>query len=414
MTTHVVLADDITGAGDSGIHFAVAGRRTALVLQRSALNRICHEHEVVSVSSESRFLSPEAAARAVRAAARDCRRAGAEVVFKKIDSTFRGNPGAEIAALLDAGGFAAALICPAMPKTGRTVLGGRLLVDGAPIDQTDAGRDPFHPVRAADIAGLLAGQTDLPPGRLDLTAVREGPVAVARAVQERLRHGDRLLVADAVEDRDLAVLGQVLRQGIDGARLLPVGAGGLAEAFAGPACPAAGVGLRGRMLAVVGSLTAVSRRQADHAVHHGGFLPLELDMDRALVDPDGEIRRLLAGVDGDGRPLLLRNRRPPAGTIEATDGERAAGIFARATLAVCEAAACSVLYATGGSTAMAIMTAMELPCLTLERECLPGVVVSSLSRSGPGPRWFISKAGGFGGPDTIVRLAEEFLQPAAE
>ncbi len=405
----VVIADDITGAGDSGIHFAAAGQRIALLLRREALEPALRDHEMAILSSESRFLAPDAAAEAARRAVRDCRAAGAAVVYKKIDSTLRGNPGAEIGAILDEAGFRTALVCPAMPKTGRAVRGGRLFLRGRPLVDTESGRDPFNPVPSADIAETLSEQTRLALATVSLAHVRAGAEALAKIIAGLIAQGARILVADAESDFDLAAIAaaiRIVRREGGEKTLLPVGAGGFAEAMAGCRKPYAGPVPAGRMLAVVGSLTQTSLDQIDHAARHGGFRLLEMDVGAWNADREAELRRLSESAAAGGAPLLLKNRAAPTGRIDVAEGIRAAGMFAEAACAVARAGQCAILYATGGSTAMAVLQKLGVSAITLEREYMPGVVMSSFAPPGTGLRWFVSKAGGFGGPETIVRLAE--------
>jgi uncharacterized protein YgbK (DUF1537 family) len=411
MLGEAIIADDLTGAGDSGVHFALAGKPTALLLDHNALAEALRDHQAVALSSESRFLGPEAAAAAARRAADRCRAAGVRIAFKKIDSTLRGNLGAEIEAVLDAGGGGAALVCPAMPKTGRVCRNGVLLLHGGPVHETAIGRDPFNPLPCSSVAGMLAAQTRLPFANLGLEAVHSGAGALRNAVGKMLEAGKRLIVADAETDADLAALGKLLREAnrIRGfPALLPVGAGGLAEAVAGSVRLSSGPELRGRMLAVVGSLAEASLSQIASALASGAFHPLELDMGLAFENPAGEVSRLVAELpDAGKRHLLLKNRAlpRPGKSVDAGDGIRAAGIFGEAARAVCLAGGCSLLYVAGGSTAAAVAASLGLRRLTLERECLPGVVFSSCPGRGAVPRWFVSKAGGFGDSGVIVKIA---------
>jgi uncharacterized protein YgbK (DUF1537 family) len=59
------------------------------------------------------------------------------------------------------------------------------------------------------------------------------------------------------------------------------------------------------------------------------------------------------------------------------------------------------LVATGGETARAVLTAANVRCLDIRRELEPGIV---LSQAGPLP--VVTKAGAFGGRDSLVRAAE--------
>jgi uncharacterized protein YgbK (DUF1537 family) len=76
MTPYAIIADDFTGAGDSGIHFAAAGKKTALLLDNASLAETLANHDAVAVSTETRFLPPHEAGMGVRAIVRSCRQPG--------------------------------------------------------------------------------------------------------------------------------------------------------------------------------------------------------------------------------------------------------------------------------------------------------------------------------------------------
>ena len=411
MGAAIILADDFTGAGDSGVHFARAGGRTALLLDLNGLEHELLRHEVLSLSSESRFLSQGEAADTVRGLAARCVALGADIVFKKVDSTLRGNLGAEIEAVLAVTGLPAALVCTAIPKNGRVCLNGHLLVNGVPLHETEIGRDPFNPVPTSVVADVIAGQTRLATGTLDVAAVRSGPGSLRETVLRMLRDGSRIIVADAETDMDLAALGNLLRASRQGAYgmlpLLAVGAGGLAEAYtgaAGTAPPAPD----GRLLAVVGSLSGVSREQADIAADSGIFYPLLLDMS---ADPVAECARLAQEAARAGEKHLLLRAKDGTGYSRPTaeQGTRAAVLFGLAARAVCEASPCDALFATGGSTAVAVAASFGISAIRLEAECLPGIVLGSCA-SESGIRWFVSKAGAFGPPQTLRTVGEQFAR----
>ncbi len=403
MARYAVIADDMTGAGDAGVHFAAAGLRTALALDPARVGDALAGHDAVSLSTESRFLAPEAAAETVAAAVRGCRAAGATRFFKKIDSTLRGNLADEIIPTLHESGCDAVLLCPAMPKTGRTVAGGVLLVDGVPVAETELGRDPFTPVPHSRIRMLLPG---LVTGEVALAEVRAGAAALAVRLDALMAKGCTAIVADAARDDDLAVIADALSR--CGNRILPAGAGGLAEAVAGERLPDTGPEASGRLLAVVGSLTSAASAQIAHAMERDLFTLLRVDMDRALADPNREVARLAdAAASAGDSDLLLANESVARtnDTIDRSLGLRAAAFFGMAAGAVAARAGCARLYVTGGSTAVAVAGALGVDAITLVRECMPGVVLGACAPAASPVRWFITKAGGFGSPDTLSRLA---------
>jgi uncharacterized protein YgbK (DUF1537 family) len=145
-----VIADDLTGAADTGVQLTRAGHRTAVAFGG--------EHkglDAVVVDTDSRGLPADEAAARVRAAARQL--AGVPILMKKVDSTLRGPLAAEIGAAVEASGRTVAVVAPAYPATGRTTVGGVQLVDGEPVHRTRFAHDPVHPVHEADLVKLLPG-----------------------------------------------------------------------------------------------------------------------------------------------------------------------------------------------------------------------------------------------------------------
>jgi uncharacterized protein YgbK (DUF1537 family) len=63
---------------------------------------------------------------------------------------------------------------------------------------------------------------------------------------------------------------------------------------------------------------------------------------------------------------------------------------------------------TGGSTALAVVRALEIGPLRIQGEAMDGVPISEGRSTLNGRRYrIITKAGGFGGPDALVRILEE-------
>jgi len=137
----LVLADDLTGALEAGV--LLEGASVAL--------HSAPEGAAVVIDTESRHLPPEQARRRVSAWIEQI---PAELIYKKTDSTLRGNIGAELAALPPGRIHYA----PAYPRLGRTVRGGRLYVNGEPVEHTAFARDPLSPVTEGGIRNVLARQ----------------------------------------------------------------------------------------------------------------------------------------------------------------------------------------------------------------------------------------------------------------
>jgi D-threonate/D-erythronate kinase len=92
-----IIADDLTGAADSGVQLVRSGYRTAVVFHGTSLLPT-ENLDAVAVTTDSRSLPAGFAAKRVLESGRAVREARA--VYKKIDSTLRGRIGAELAAAL--------------------------------------------------------------------------------------------------------------------------------------------------------------------------------------------------------------------------------------------------------------------------------------------------------------------------
>ncbi len=137
----MIQADDLTGAADTAVGFAAAGLRTAVLPWRGAVPASPPDAAVLAFDTASRDLDAGAAAdragQVARWFARHCdERAW---LYKKLDSTLRGNAAAELAAVeraLCAAGRCPSqvVVAPAYPALGRTTVDGRQCWDGEGID----------------------------------------------------------------------------------------------------------------------------------------------------------------------------------------------------------------------------------------------------------------------------------------
>ena len=394
--TLTIIADDLTGACDTGCLFA--GPAPVGVIAEPGLSR--SDAGVVAVDTESRALAADEAGRRLRVtASRMGSRLRAGPLFKKIDSTLRGPVAAELAALLDTGGWDGALVCPAFPAQGRVVRDGVLHVDGVPAHETAIGRDRHYPGRTSDVAVILAGGGTREIHRLPLAAVRAGAEAVRDALG---RAAGGMVAADAETDADLAVLA-----GATAPRLawLLAGSAGLGQAVAGALrFPRATVPLPpGRAwLWVVGSLHVASRAQLA-ALEAGGAAGAYLD---GSTDAGGRAPDLSAVSRAleQGRPAFLASA--AAARLAPRDASRALGA---ATARVLASAMPDVLAVTGGETAYDVLQALGATRLDLLGAPASGLALGALTIAGspqPGPRPlpFLAKAGGFGAPDLFSTL----------
>ena len=279
MTDLVIIADDLTGAGDSATLFAERAA-TGITLDGAAS---WPELPVLAVDTDSRYTTPTEAARRVAAAAERARGLGARA-YKKIDSLLRGNVAAEVAAAARALGSAErpalAVVAPAFPSTGRTTVEGVVLVHGEPLPAPQHGR----------VAAVLA-EADLTTAGAPLDR-QGGPAALAELLASAWGDGVDAVVVDAVADKDLARVVQATAK-LDFPVLL-VGSGGLARPLRtlvplSQAPSVAAADIQGPVLVVVGSYAEQARAQREELVRAGfGEVFLEPPISRPRRRPCGK------------------------------------------------------------------------------------------------------------------------------
>jgi len=381
-----IVADDLTGACDTGALFA--GRGPVSVVIAPALPEA--DPEVVTLDTESRALSENDAASAVRRLSTAlASRLARSAVFKKIDSTFRGPVAVELDALVVGAGARAALVCPAFPAMGRTVVHGLLSVHGVPVHHSPIGSDPDYRAATSDLVEMLAGRSALPVSLLPLKEVR-GPAAdLARAARERRG----LVVVDAETDADLRAL---VHAAHDHSDLILAGSAGLAHAASaawGHAATVPDLPAAGSCLVVAGSRHPATRGQIA-ALERAGITGVRVEQSGGS-STRGAVQRLR---EGDATFIAS------AEALEGTREEMAARLAAAAGAVLAEIVP-DLLVVTGGDTALAVLRALGPRRLELVGAPARGLALGRLVFDARAPITVLTKAGGFGAPELLVSLA---------
>lgn len=414
--------------------------------------------DALAVNIDSRHLDPGLARERAGDAVRYLRQIGCSDCFLKIDSTLRGNIGAEISGMLGALGLELAVVAPAYPEAGRTTVGGFQLVDGTPVALSSYGQDPLAPATESHLPTLLES-TGLKAATIDLRTVLEGWEAIAGALSRARAAGARAVVVDAVRTEDLMALARAIGQGA--MPVLPVGSAGLAEALmrsrpgqaaplrAGALARRVDVGILGEreaevwpikgrvlgrtppVLVVSGSPNPTTLEQIKHL---GATARLVLVDVRQLLLTDTEkddwaLHQELAGAGRQALQGLLAGRDvvvTTAVSAEQVASDRELGrelgmtrgqmgrnlAYALGALArhLQGQADIGGVVVAGGETASAVCHALPGERLEIREEVLPFIPLARVV--GRNLR-LVTKSGGFGAPETL-RIIVEYLRQTEE
>lgn len=268
MTKLLVIADDFTGALDTGIQFAREGTKTCVAIGADGVLASRADYPVIVIDSETRHLPHGEAYETVCRLVNEARAAGVGYIYKKTDSALRGCVGAELSAALDAWPGADELaFVPAFPKVRRTTKGGTQYIDGVPVSESAFGRDPFEPVRHSYIPDIIAEQSE---------------VEVRLASEAASPYGRQITVYDASTEEDLAeVAARLKTKGCT----LAAGCAGLAAHLGVfielPKGKARSPRKTKGMFVVCGSLNPISEVQILHA-EAAGFKRISLTPEQKL------------------------------------------------------------------------------------------------------------------------------------
>jgi len=382
----VIVADDLTGAADSAGRAVQAGL-DAVIYPAGGVNPTDDPTfaRTVAISTDSRALSPEAAAARVALAVAEAAGWGPAVWYKKIDSTLRGHLGAELAALVDTLGPATRVaICPAFPAQGRGLEDGYLVYTGV------APRSLYLPSR-------LAEQTNLPTAAIPLAVVRrgvDGLAAVLSATNEA-----QLLVIDGMTDDDLAIIVAAARR----LGLVLCGSAGMvaplaATLSAGPGRTVHTTHREGPLLTVVGSAGNVAQAQVRAVVEAGC-------MRARTAGPEWHGLDLLDAASHPVGDWLLHLPAPEPGTpLEGPAARCEAARLADLVAASVARLEPSELILVGGDTATYVLRGLGIERLDVVAELLPGIPLTEGIDAAGGRRRIVLKPGSFGDEQVLVTL----------
>lgn len=409
-----VIADDFTGATDIASFMMLAGWRVMQLNGTPDHTMDLSQVDGVVISLKTRSCPAEEASRLSLAAAHWLQRQGCERLYVKYCSTFdstpAGNIGTTVDALLADTGTSFAVLCPALPVNGRTVVLGHLFVHGQLLNESGMQNHPLTPMTDASLVRVMERQSQGKCGLVPLNVVRAGKAAISQHIADLRQQGYRYALLDALEEQDLNALAAAMPTDV-----LLTGGSGFAGAFA--ACqPTAGdhnsrekPPRQGAALILAGSCSVMTNRQVAH--YRQQAPALALDVERALNDADNYLQTLtdwFHAQQSEWAPMIYATRPPQeVQALQQKYGVEATGtaietLFARLAHSLHQQGVNKFIVA-GGETSSLLVQRLEVSGFVIGDAIAPGVPwVKDIQR----PLWLALKSGNFGG--------EEFFSQAQE
>ena len=419
MTKILVIADDFTGALDTGVQFHAKGTRIHILSQDTAfsMKQVEDDVQVLIIDAETRHLDPQKAYQTVHQIVSEAVWAKIPCIYKKTDSGLRGNIGAELAALLDACGGERIHFIPSFPQLGRVTRKGIHYIDGVPVAESVFGQDPFEPVCCSNVVDIIKKQSNVSTW----TAGEEVPPELPKGIG----------IYDSSTDMQLHKIAKTLQQ--QGELKFLAGCAGFASVLPdilglernGEQLPP----VPQKLLVICGSINPITLRQLCAAQQAGApriQLTPEQKLEEGWLDSTEGRRKLeeWAAQAKNASLMIIEGNRTKEGnatkqyaakkkmTLEQVRAQisRAMGGILERLLSL---GVKSTVLVTGGDTLLAFMERIGQNRLIPLGELAPGVVLSQIAYHKE-KYAIISKSGGFGDEHLLLELREKLMAQKIE
>jgi D-threonate/D-erythronate kinase len=410
----LIIADDLTGALDTGVQFAASGASTRVVTDTNYDYSEAEEVKVLVMDAETRHLDAREAYRVVYNITKKAVQYGVSFIYKKTDSALRGNIGSELAAVLHASGEESLSFFPAFPKMKRITVDGIHYINGVPVNESVFGKDPYEPVTCSYVPDLIKQQS---------------MVEVTLAVEEEyLKRGNtpEIIVWNAQTDEQLEKLGNNLNK--ENKLHVMAGCAGFASVLPKllglegkpPEIP----NLTQRFLVICGSVNPITVSQLEYAEANSFFrinMSAEEKLDEVYWNSEEGKRKIqylkeliesksCSIIDSNDLPGNLSTREY-ADKHNISTGEIRVSIAKNLGYILKELIGRGLkgtIMVTGGDTLIGCMKQMDVYEMEPVCELKHGIVLSKFNIQGI-EYHVLSKSGGFGGKQLLTDLAEQIF-----
>ena len=411
----LIISDDLTGAIETGAQFSKKGVPTIITIDVNIdFTLLPSNIRVVVIDTESRYIDGGIAASIIRDICDNAKKVGVRNIYKKTDSTLRGNIGSELDALMEKQDHNPLCFVPAYPKLKRYTRKGYQYVEDNLLQNSIIAANPVYPITVSFVPDLLRKQTKIKTKVIPLKYLGKEKVFKAK--------NKRILIFDTETTSDLRNIGQLLKD--NDALHLVAGSAGFAELL--PEL----LQLRGEtmpyikndrpVLLVNGSLNRISYEQTEFACvngYHQMYVPQDILINKKDIPSDAVanfINELLKKAK-EGKNIALQTIKTRSllhsymtqtgvkkGVVDIIH-ERAAINVARLTRLAMESKMFGNIVVIGNDTTRQIMGSLNIKELFPRTEIIPGLCYSNINGDFSDVI-FIEKPGGFGEIDVIMKL----------
>jgi len=393
MEKFCIIADDLTGATDTGVQFSKFGMSTAVAFNYLTIKDLTPDFDIISINAGTRNIDRECAYLRVKDIVRTLREMNFNMFYKKIDSTLRGQPDVEIKAMLDELGFDLAFIVPSFPANGRKVENGYLYIE----KNSEKSRNTFHPI--GFVPDIFKKKIDRPISLIELEDVKKGVSNIKQKIDELREVKNQIFVIDAVTSDDLMNIALAVKDYAP--RAVIAGSAGLASCI-----PLTWEMVKEYRLTAeqIKTLTAFSSVKV---VKMNSEEIINGKSDEELSRVTDESKKALheAKIPVVAIDSLLESRKEIYDQeISSENAKKVAKSFGIVAKRIASDKLIKALIVTGGDVAINVFDAMGAKGIILENEISPGIPIGRLIGGEFDSLNVVTKAGGFGDKDSFINI----------
>lgn len=396
-----IIADDLTGANDTGVQYKKNGYSTTVKIMNDndITSKMFKTSDVVVINTDSRPLSGKDAYNTVYSLAKNLNTLDdIEYIYKKVDSLMRGNPAPELEAIIDATGAKVAIVASAFPDNGRIVTDGTLMMP-----------DNKH----VDITNIFNTETKKKAVNVRIINIREGAESLKAFMERQMENGTSIFVFDTISNEDLAIISDASML-IEGKKVF-CGSAGLAKQLGRK--KKVEIKYDDTVFIVVGSRSATTAHQVRLA-KETLKLPIVLVSSNDIIEDryekavteavekslefynNGE-KLVIVAIDSLFQEYTLVLRESEADSEKSLKIAQSLGDIVKRLYNDIKPV---TFVATGGDTAFQICDFIGSDGMELTDEIVPGVPIGILREGIADGSSMVTKSGGFGEEDTIVKV----------
>lgn len=223
-----VFADDLTGANDTGVQFVKKGYKSIVVFENTEQVNLKNEsqtkqYDAIVIDTETRNAEPSEARMQIRNIVGKLDYKPEDTIYKKIDSTLKGNIGAEIDEIMKLLKRDICILAPSFPANNRIVIDGKMIIrDNVNKSGLDENIDGI-------VIEHLFTQLNQPTLKISIRDINKGKESLLKRISKASDNGIKIFIIDATCDEHLLKIYQCSR--MFRGSILYAGSAGLASQF---------------------------------------------------------------------------------------------------------------------------------------------------------------------------------------